>query len=252
MMASEIEKAYFDYWNPVDWERANFLVAGAVKWESLADWEASVSSACDHIFNDVARARVSDPQHAVALEIGSGPGRLVKAMRQIFGRVIGIDISPGMVELSREYLRGVGGVSVVLCDGQSIPAPDESVDFVYSFICLQHVPSREIVRRYLAETQRVLKSGGVARLQAYHGEWSEGFKAESPMEGNCYTSPGTFAADCESCGLRVLEAALHPHCDKHIWVTAMRGERDIADFCESQTKLQREAAAIRRTEKDVA
>ena len=28
--------------------------------------------------------------------------------------------------------------------------------------------------------------------------------------------------------------------------------RDIADFCESQTKLQREAAAIRRTEKDVA
>lgn len=28
--------------------------------------------------------------------------------------------------------------------------------------------------------------------------------------------------------------------------------RDVADFCESQTKLQREAAAIRRTEKDVA
>ena len=45
------------------------------------------------------------------------------------------------------------------------PSPHETFDFVYSYAVFQHIPSREVVFRYLEETRRVLKPGGVLRCQ---------------------------------------------------------------------------------------
>ena len=43
--------------------------------------------------------------------------------------------------------------------------PDEQFDFVYSYAVFQHIPSREVVFRYLREARRVLKTGGILRCQ---------------------------------------------------------------------------------------
>jgi hypothetical protein len=43
--------------------------------------------------------------------------------------------------------------------------PDRHFDFVYSYAVFQHIPSGDVVFSYLRETIRVLKPGGVARLQ---------------------------------------------------------------------------------------
>ncbi|HVY93591.1 MAG TPA: class I SAM-dependent methyltransferase, partial [Bryobacteraceae bacterium] len=43
--------------------------------------------------------------------------------------------------------------------------PDAHFDFVYSYAVFQHIPSGDVVFSYLRETIRVLKPGGVARLQ---------------------------------------------------------------------------------------
>jgi hypothetical protein len=51
-------------------------------------------------------------------------------------------------------------------DGASLSMfPDETFDFVYSYAVFQHIPSREVVIQYLRETHRVMKAGGLARLQ---------------------------------------------------------------------------------------
>ena len=43
--------------------------------------------------------------------------------------------------------------------------PDDKFDFVYSYAVFQHIPSREVVFRYLREARRVLKPGGILRCQ---------------------------------------------------------------------------------------
>jgi SAM-dependent methyltransferase len=46
--------------------------------------------------------------------------------------------------------------------------PNRSVDDVFSYITLQHVPSTAAVLRYLEEAGRVLRPGGQGALQVRH------------------------------------------------------------------------------------
>lgn len=99
------------------------------------------------------------------LEIGAGIGRLLVAMSDRFDALVGVDISPRMVELSAEYLAGHSEIQILLNDGASLPLPEESFDFVFSYITFQHIPDRRVVERYIAEAHRVLKRGGTFRFQ---------------------------------------------------------------------------------------
>lgn len=106
------------------------------------------------------------PAHReVALEIGPGLGRVCLALADEFDRAIGLDVSEEMVARAQELVSD-DRVTFMVGDGVSLdPIADATVDFVTSFTVLQHLPSRELVLAYLAETGRVLRPGGVAALQ---------------------------------------------------------------------------------------
>jgi len=71
-----------------------------------------------------------------------------------------------MVRLAQRNLAGVAHAHVHAVDGTNLARfAGESFDFVYSYAVFQHIPSREVVLNYLKETRRVLKTGGIARLQ---------------------------------------------------------------------------------------
>ena len=118
-----------------------------------------------HILAPEVVARISDPATLTALEIGYGGGRLLNAAASFFGRVIGIDVHDEQ-EAVAALLASCGreNVELVRTDGRTIPVSDESVDVVYSFIVFQHLPSVDAFERYLSETNRVLRYGGVAQL----------------------------------------------------------------------------------------
>jgi SAM-dependent methyltransferase len=101
-----------------------------------------------------------------ALEIGCGPGRLMRPLARHFRQIHGVDVSDEMVRLAHERLRDTPNALVHHGTGSDLSMfPDAKFDFVYSYAVFQHIPSREVVFNYLREAVRVLKPGGVLRCQ---------------------------------------------------------------------------------------
>jgi len=89
--------------------------------------------------------------HAVVLELGCGVG----ALSAIHPNYIGLDFSFVALQKFATGARHING------DMQALPFKDNSVDFMFSWAALEHVPYPEDV---LTEVERVLKAGGVALL----------------------------------------------------------------------------------------
>ena len=122
----------------------------------------------------------ADLKKLTALEIGCGPGRLMLPLSERFGRVIGFDVSGGMIELARENLANAPNAEPRRNGGSDLPGvDDESIDFCYSYAVFQHIPDKEVVWNYLRETVRVLKAGGFLKLQ-FNGLPSERGVIEGP------------------------------------------------------------------------
>jgi SAM-dependent methyltransferase len=101
-----------------------------------------------------------------ALEIGCGPGRLMRPMSRHFLEIDGVDVSDEMIAIAKQRLTDLSNAHPHHNDGASLSRfPDETFEFVYSYAVFQHIPTREVVIQYLRETHRVMKTGGLARLQ---------------------------------------------------------------------------------------
>ena len=96
---------------------------------------------------------------AVVLDVCCGSGVVGASFRGRVGRIIGLDLTPEMVALSRQRLD-----EVVQGDVYDIPFPDASFDGVCNREVLHLLPQPE---RPLAEIFRVLKPGG----QFVVGQW---------------------------------------------------------------------------------
>ena len=96
------------------------------------------------------------------LDLGSGPGLdALLAARQVGpgGRVIGVDMTPAMVEKARATAAGLGLTHVEFRAGrlEALPVDDVSVDAVTSNCVINLVPDKRAV---FAEAARALRSGG--------------------------------------------------------------------------------------------
>ena len=106
------------------------------------------------------------PAGSTVLDLGSGGGfDVVVASRLVgpTGRVIGVDMTPAMLERSRRVTAELGLANVELRDGilEDLPVDDGSVDVIISNGVLNLVADKP---RALAEAHRVLRSGGVLQV----------------------------------------------------------------------------------------
>jgi ubiquinone/menaquinone biosynthesis C-methylase UbiE len=166
MSDSEVSERMRDDWNARAREDAGYYVAFGRRQQSDADFFATATEVINILEFEL--RRVPPPQRSMwkALEIGCGPGRLMRPMSRHFAEIHGVDVSDEMIALARERLRDTPNAHPHLSDGASLREfPDETFDFVYSYAVFQHVPSREVINAYMRETNRVLKTGGFARLQ---------------------------------------------------------------------------------------
>jgi SAM-dependent methyltransferase len=151
-----------DDWNRRAREDANYYAAFGRREQRDEEFFASAGQAVQALEPELKRLA----GRQAALEIGCGPGRLLRPMGRHFAAVHGVDISDEMIRLARGKLRGVPNAHVHATSGADLSLfPDDSFDFVYSYAVFQHIPSREVVFRYLEESRRVLRPDGILRCQ---------------------------------------------------------------------------------------
>lgn len=149
------EEDFFGFFNGNDTIEQSFI-KGA--------WDFST-----HIVDPI-RQLISKPETMNALEIGHGGGRLVAAAARHFKHVSGVDIHSENSLVTKELMKkGIGNISLHMCDGLVLPQEECSIDVVYSFIVFQHLEKISTVKGYLAEIERVLSSGGVGVI--YYGRY---------------------------------------------------------------------------------
>jgi len=96
------------------------------------------------------------------LELGPGPGYYtIEAGRMLGpkGKIVCVDVQPGMIALLRERLdaEGVANAHPVVGDGTKLPLVDSCVDVAFLVTVLGEIPDRVAALR---ELRRVLKPGG--------------------------------------------------------------------------------------------
>jgi len=97
-------------------------------------------------------AYAADP-HAVVVEIGCGLGHL----HSCHGNWMGFEYSSTAVSLAKE-LHG-NKLNILDGDARKLPLESNTVDFLFSFAALEHIPE---VEKAFSEIERILKPGGIA------------------------------------------------------------------------------------------
>jgi SAM-dependent methyltransferase len=126
------------------------------------------------------------PAPTSVLDFGCGIGRLTQALARRFDRVTGVDISPEMIALAREFNQYAAAVEYV-CTGESDlrTLSDASYDLIYSNIVLQHVAPHASVE-YLHAFFRLLKPSGILVFQLPSHQEPQGDWAILPMADPAY------------------------------------------------------------------
>jgi SAM-dependent methyltransferase len=207
-------------WNARASEDANYYVAFGRREQDNEEFFASGADVLRDLESQLPRLRMRE----AALEIGCGPGRLLRPMARHFGEIHGVDVSDEMIRLATERLRDTPNAHPHQGSGAGLEMfPDATFDFVYSYAVFQHIPSREVVFRYLTEAHRVLKPGGVLRCQLnglppharQYDTWS-----------GVRVTPGEVARFARETGFRLL--ALDPIWTQYMWITCRKPDTHAA------------------------
>lgn len=107
-----------------------------------------------------------------ALDFGCGVGRLTQALGSYYDEVCGVDVSSSMIKYANEYNKKPHCTFVVNQKDDLSIFPNESFDFVYSNITLQHLEKYHS-KRYIQEFVRLLKPHGILLFQLpSHTNWT--------------------------------------------------------------------------------
>jgi SAM-dependent methyltransferase len=169
MAENSVSERMRDDWNQRAREDAHYYVAFGGRDQDEAGFLATAGDVLPYIETQLKRLPAKANRRAWrALEIGCGPGRLMKPLSRHFGEIHGVDVSDEMIRIARQRLADVPQAHVHATNGASLSQfADESFEFVYSYAVFQHIPSREVVLEYMREICRVLKPGGI-----FHGQFN--------------------------------------------------------------------------------
>lgn len=136
------------------WDVAEFFSSGEEEINRVMDQVGS-------LHQSLARGR--------ALDFGCGVGRVTQALCRYFNHCDGVDIASSMIRLAEEWNRFGNRCHYHVSVSNALPQfSDNSFDFVYSRLVLQHIEAKHS-KKYIKELLRVLAPGGVLVFQVPSG-----------------------------------------------------------------------------------
>lgn len=144
------------------WDRERFMAH---------TWEA------DHALSLAANAGFTP--EGEALDFGCGIGRLTQRLASSFDHVVGVDISPTMIEQAQALNRH-GERCQYVC-GKLDQFEDERFDYIQAVYVIQHIPAK-LQAATMRELLRVLKHDGllVANIHSGWPGWRGWFQRFAP------------------------------------------------------------------------
>jgi demethylmenaquinone methyltransferase / 2-methoxy-6-polyprenyl-1,4-benzoquinol methylase len=113
----------------------------------------------DRRWKDRLVAMAAVTSQTAALDLATGTGDIAYALHARGARVVGLDITPRMIELARGKVTNAARRPAFLVgDMMALPFPDESFDLVTTGYGIRNVP---MIGPALTEIRRVLRPGGV-------------------------------------------------------------------------------------------
>jgi SAM-dependent methyltransferase len=217
-------------WNRRAREDAYFYAAFGRRNQEKEEFLSTAAKVTGTLEIEFSRLPPASQDKRSALEIGCGPGRLMRAMSRHFGEIHGVDISDEMVRLAADQLKDIPHAHVQVTPDSTLGMfVDGSFDFVYSHIVFQHIPDRDVVLKYLSEAGRVLKPGGILRceLRGERPPDSE-MKGESATWTGCYFSSDEVAAFAREHHLALV--AVSGIQTQYMWVTLRKPLTRLAEL----------------------
>lgn len=142
--------------------------------------------------------------HGRVCDLGCGPGHVARYLQARGVEVLGVDISPRMVDVAR---RLNPGIPFDVGDMLALGMPDSSLAGVVAFYSIIHL-ARSVVPRALDEMMRVLRPGGVALISVHGGEGelhADEFLGQTVSIDASLFQPAEMKTLLESAGFRVEE-----------------------------------------------
>ena len=100
------------------------------------------------------------------LELGCGAGRMTPNFARRYGRVLALDLSAEMLVRARQIHAQQKNILWLRVNGSDLGClPNDSADFVFTYLVLQHLPNKQLVFSYVREMLRVLRPGGAFLFQ---------------------------------------------------------------------------------------
>ncbi len=100
------------------------------------------------------------------LELGCGAGRMTGSFAKRFRHVYAFDLSREMLSRARQMHAVEKNILWLLSNGADLSCvASDSMDFVFSYLVLQHLPEEALALQYIREMLRVLRPGGVFLFQ---------------------------------------------------------------------------------------
>jgi ubiquinone/menaquinone biosynthesis C-methylase UbiE len=135
-----------------DWDEASFFESGE------QDYFRLVQPILDKL--------QIDPADMSMAELGCGVGRMTRSFARRFRSVRAVDISHEMQSRGKRFLQSFSNIEWILSDGASLSATENgSVDFVFSYLVLQHMTDKKVVQADVREMMRILKPSGAFLFQ---------------------------------------------------------------------------------------
>src|SRR5215472_1278387 len=135
-----------------EWNLESFLESGKRDYETLvapvlARWGVPTTGEC-------------------MLELGCGAGRMTSVFASRYRRVLAVDVSSEMLTRGAKIHSSLENISWLLVNGDNLAGVESSsVDFAFSYLVLQHMPTRVLAVKYISEMLRVLRPSGAFLFQ---------------------------------------------------------------------------------------